>query len=757
MTWLGTVALVMVGGGLAVAAPAYGTAVKTVSYLGYSFQIPVSWPVIRNASGGVSCVRFDQHAVYLGKVGANQDCPSWLFGTTEAVLIEPGPARAARGSVENPVARQIDARAPGLALTATFGTDPAVIYQILASAGLPSPSVVRPDPLPVAGGAGAAATAGSAGLAGAAVTAATRLGTGRAAAMSLTSPTPVRSPSLPITVTNYLGLGFDACAAPSTAYMNAWLRASPYRAIGIYIGGSDRACAQPNLSPAWIRQQARNGWHFLPLYVGPQAAYGELKNPAAQAPAAAADAVQQAQQLGFGPATPIYYDMEAYSPNARTLALGFLSAWTNALHKLGYSSGVYSSSASGIADLAANYSGNAYAMPDVIYDALWNGVANTADSRLKAGQWANHQRVHQYVGNVTQTYGGDSINVDKDYLDVQLRQVGGSAQASQAIALASGAAYVFFRGAKREIYLARYQPGSGWASAVATGSIAASIPAVVWTGSAIDLFYTDTSGYLWQDQYSTSGSLIDRTRLTMMGRLGSAPAAVAAPGGAIDVFWKGSADRHLWHGQYLPGTGWAGPQDLGGALSSPPAPVISAAGSTDVFFEGTDRELWYASRGLSGSWSAPVSLGMGPLGGPPLATAQSDGAIQVYWHGSADSHLWQAYYQPGSGWRGPVGLGGSLSSGPAPLTAGGTVSVFWRGPGNQLNVLSHQPGATWGSGGWEGPVTVTSSKLSSRTPFGAVGPAGDAGWAFYLDTAGRLWATSQGTSGGWTTPVRIGT
>ena len=38
----------------------------------------------------------------------------------------------------------------------------------------------------------------------------------------------------------FAGLAFDACAAPSNAEMAAWKAHSPYRAIGIYIGGIHR-------------------------------------------------------------------------------------------------------------------------------------------------------------------------------------------------------------------------------------------------------------------------------------------------------------------------------------------------------------------------------------------------------------------------------------------------------------------------------------------------------------------------------------
>src|SRR5262249_17840897 len=56
----------------------------------------------------------------------------------------------------------------------------------------------------------------------------------------------------------YTGLGFDACAAPSQAAMDAWL-GSPFRAIGVYIGGVHRACAQPNLTPGWVGTQVSKG------------------------------------------------------------------------------------------------------------------------------------------------------------------------------------------------------------------------------------------------------------------------------------------------------------------------------------------------------------------------------------------------------------------------------------------------------------------------------------------------------------------
>jgi hypothetical protein len=366
---------------------------RAVDYRGYHFQVPAVWPVVNDSASGRGCVRFDQHAVYLGTPSSDQFCPSWLIGTTESMLIAPGPANGARSSTENSVSRQIVVQAPGIVITATFDTDPKLIDRILASARLPVPTI---DAVPTLEG-----TA--------------KLDAGQAPG----TPNPMARRPLPASVSSYVGLGFDSCAAPSSQYMRAWWRHSPYRAVGIYIGGADRACAQPNLGRGWVRRQAREGWRFMPLYAGPQAAFGELGYPAREGRSAAIDAVGAARRLGFGPRTPLYYDMEAYSQRSRRAVLKFLSAWTRTLHRLRYRSGVYSSSDSGIVDLARQYGNRHYAMPDFIFDALWNGARSTRDGNLRVREWGRHRRIHQFRGNVTRKYGRDRLNIDIDFLNVR--------------------------------------------------------------------------------------------------------------------------------------------------------------------------------------------------------------------------------------------------------------------------------------------------------------------------------------------------
>jgi hypothetical protein len=221
----------------------------------------------------------------------------------------------------------------------------------------------------------------------------------------------------------FTGLGFDACAAPSRREMSAW-GASPYRAIGVYIGGQNRGCSQPNLTASWVSERVAAGWHPIPTYVGLQAPTSSCGSCAKLSPAAATsqgvaaanDAVEDARAVAIGPGSAIFFDMESYSTggSASSATLNFLTAWTSRLHALGYSSGVYSSGASGIADLAAKLS-SGYLEPDNLWSANWNG-SPASDPYVPAGSWSGH-RIHQYRGGHDETYGGVTIDIDNDYVE----------------------------------------------------------------------------------------------------------------------------------------------------------------------------------------------------------------------------------------------------------------------------------------------------------------------------------------------------
>ncbi|WP_436520900.1 glycoside hydrolase domain-containing protein [Actinoplanes sp. HUAS TT8] len=230
---------------------------------------------------------------------------------------------------------------------------------------------------------------------------------------------------------NFTGSAFDACAAPSSATMATWLKSSPYRAIGIYIGGVSRGCAQPNLTNAWVREQVTRGWHLIPLYVGPQASCTKVSKKtlidnskaAAQGAASASDAVTQAKKLGLTPNSVLIYDMEAYDTTNAACSLAvkqFMGAWTARLHDNGYASGFYSSSGSGIADQVAVYNQGGYARPDYIDFARWDNVVTLRDPLIPTEYWTGRRRMKQYQGGHQETYGGVTINIDNDYVDFRV-------------------------------------------------------------------------------------------------------------------------------------------------------------------------------------------------------------------------------------------------------------------------------------------------------------------------------------------------
>ncbi len=240
---------------------------------------------------------------------------------------------------------------------------------------------------------------------------------------------------------NFTGYGFDQCLAPTQSAMDAWLRSSPFLAVGIYISGDSRACRdQPNLTPAWISTQLRKGWRLLPITLGPQASCTTRDrylqqvriNPSArkgyvkarrQGRAEAEKTVARAAQLGLSSGSTLWYDLEAFNiagRDCRESALSFLSSWTKRLHQLDYVSGVYSSAASGLKmlDDAGATRPDAHTMPDQVWIADWNGRADVGSTYIRSGSWMPHSRVHQYRGGHDETWGGVRINIDSNWLDL---------------------------------------------------------------------------------------------------------------------------------------------------------------------------------------------------------------------------------------------------------------------------------------------------------------------------------------------------
>ncbi|GAA1987525.1 glycoside hydrolase domain-containing protein [Kitasatospora viridis] len=604
--------------GIAQAAPATTTD-KAVNYLGYTFRVPANWPVVSLAAHPDTCVRYDQHAVYLGTPGADQACPAHVGDRTEALLVEPVGSAADPSTVDQAVAHQFLATGKRARVTGTYGTDKAVVQRILAGAGLP----------------------------GATAPAAHQTAVGKAAAEQSATVRPAAA--MDGNTAAYTGYGFDTCAAPSSSTMSSWLTNSPYRAVGIYIGGANRGCSQPNLTASWVQQQASAGWHFMPLYVGLQAS--AISSPGTDGAAAADDAIAQAQSLGFGQGTPLYYDMEQYAPGYSSNVLGFLAAWTNELHAKGYKSAVYSSSSSGIKDLAANLN-TGYNEPDVVFDANWNNTADTNDSVLPAGAWSNHQRVHQYSGNATQTYGGVTLGVDQDYLDVAVT----TSPWANTVHLVNATPDGGLNNAE-----GNYTAGvwTGWSNLGASGVKAVTSAA---TGSVNRVFILGGDNNI----YENDGNYASGTWSGWRQLIGApqATAITASASGDTVHLDAVEADGHVYNSDGNFDTGqWNGWSSLGGANMVRIASATTANNVNHIFAIDTSNQLWeidgnYAA-GTWNTWSNSANF----KGTDVTASAGGDtvhlGAIGTdgNWYnndGNFDTGSWQGWSNGGTDGAGPL-------------------------------------------------------------------------------------------------------
>jgi uncharacterized protein YraI len=230
--------------------------------------------------------------------------------------------------------------------------------------------------------------------------------------------------------TRYSGLAFDTCTAPPLSAIRAW-NASPYRAVGVYIGGVNRTCAQPQLTASWVASVAALKWRLLPIYKGLQPPCGgkptdaKISSVAAtarsQGTAAAADAIAKARALGMQPGSAFYNDIEHYTQTdstCRTAVLSYVSAWTKELHRLGYVSGVYMNLNLGAKQLSDVYTSTVYARPDALWIARFDGVDSLKGwTGIADSKWAVHQRGKQFRGSHNETYGGVTLNIDTNRLD----------------------------------------------------------------------------------------------------------------------------------------------------------------------------------------------------------------------------------------------------------------------------------------------------------------------------------------------------
>jgi hypothetical protein len=373
---------------------------RTVEYRGARIPVPAGWEVHWLDRDPARCVRLDRPAIYLGRPGAQPDCPAHLIGGAETVHVEPlggasasaqrrrGPVRADR--LANEVVRpnddhtfRLDLPVAGVSISASYGADPLALQSAVRAIRLSSSW--RPE----------------------------------------ASAERRATPAVRIDQRRHkwaTGKGFDTCTAPSLGTMAAWRRT--YAISNIYIGGAARGCYQPNLTASWVRSVRRMGYRLIPTYVGLQAPCTRFhsrfttKNAATEGRKAAADAVRRAKALGIPRRKPIYFDIEAYDSRktkCRQAVLAFLHSWSKGLKARHYVSGVYSSAGAAVRDLGW---ATGIMKPKSIWFAHWDGKARTIGSPyLPDTWWQPHKRIKQYRGGHREKHGGVTLDVDSNIVD----------------------------------------------------------------------------------------------------------------------------------------------------------------------------------------------------------------------------------------------------------------------------------------------------------------------------------------------------
>ncbi|MEV7581139.1 DUF1906 domain-containing protein [Streptomyces erythrochromogenes] len=437
---LGAAALLIPG---ATATPAAAEA-QTVDYHGLRLALPADWRVVDLDRNPDACLRLDLPTLYLGHAGTQGECTGRAVAARADTLhLEPldgAPERADIPTVTVESARSLPGAPhrsasnelryallrPGVMATVSYGAAPDAVRRVLGRSRAVPADAAPPAPGPAAPPApGPAAPSAP-----------------RPAAPP--APGPVATPAAnaggakPRTVQEaFRGEGFDTCTAPTQKAMDTWRTASPFGAIGVYIGGPARACAQPRLTADWIRRQAAAGWHLMPIWVGPQpwhnAATGMSADPSeanAQGRTAAEGAVAAARSLGLPPGTLLYNDVENHQDRATWDApvVSYLTAWTVRLHELGYRSAAYVSASAGAKTLSAHHHQAPEAMPDVLWVARWNLSASVGDADMglpaRTTQWAGPRRAHQFRGDHAAGYGGVTLTIDRSWVDVDPSALG---------------------------------------------------------------------------------------------------------------------------------------------------------------------------------------------------------------------------------------------------------------------------------------------------------------------------------------------
>jgi Domain of unknown function (DUF1906) len=704
------------------AAPAPPPGWKSVHYGPVSVSVPASWPVI-NLTGTNQCELLNTNAVYLGTQSPDAACPARAFGKSGSVDIQalasasgafrartPTTINGQRASVDpqSNVSHTMEAAFPqaNALVSVSFGngtstgTSESTASRIEGSITTTSGTLATPT-RSITGPGHRTVDQTSTGL----LTSFDR---------GVTDSTQAVAPTI--------GYGFDTCTAPSLADMDAWL-SSPYRTVGVYIGGANEACAQPNLTPAWVSDVEDQGWSLIPIYVGLQApcveqsglASIDSSDASAEGTAAAEDAATDAQGVGLAKGSPIFFDMEAYGDGCSSTVTTFLSSWNYELGLLGYTSGIYEST-SNVGDLV----NDPPAQPDILWFAQWDDIATTSNAYVPSYLWTDNQRIKQYEGGHVESYDGVALDIDSDYVDAVLdgptTSAGPGSQSSSVVDDPQAEQIqVYGIGGNRAVYEKVYSYVSnqwvGWIDL--GGDVTSGNPVAVYDAQVAQLqvYVVGPSSAVWEDVYSY---LSDR---------------------------------------------WSGWYEVGGEVvrGNPQVIDIPETQQVQVYVVGPGyavyQDVYSYTAGRWSGWSGPG--GWVVSGSPNIVYDPLTDEVQVYVVGPSSS-VWEAVYDVGSNqWSSWYDLGGEVTSG-VPDTfydaEANEVQVYVVGPGNAVyqDIFSYTAGQ-WS--GWSGP----GGWVTGGSPSVVYDPDVNQAQVYVVGPSSSVWEAVFGTtSGQWSSWYDLG-
>ena len=396
--------------------------------------------------------------------------------------------------------------------------------------------------------------------------------------------------------------------------------------------------------------------------------------------------------------------------------------------------------------------------------------------------WTDHQRIHQYRGGHLETYGGATIDIDNDQLNVDLG--GGVAAVKHTgyrIAVAinhNGTAEWFARSAASALAHAWQQPPGAltWSAVHTVGEsptgIVSNPAAVAQADGRLTVFARNSAGRIehgWQqagfpNDWEWAKPL---ARSPLPAKAGADPAALLMPGHTVAVFLTAKGGSVLMTHQRRPNGNfrWVPWHNIGGSCAGTPAPVADSGRGVDVFCVTTAGTV--AVTHWSGSaWSGWITLAGSPanLRGVPAVVVDGSGQIELFAAtragGLADA--WLSGQNGATGiwtWGAPLagagaGAGASTTITGTPAAAtwpAGSVIVYARLATGQVGVIRHNGGS--GSAPWSGWSSIGAPPGGKviGSPVGWLNSSGAAGVAV-LDGKLNLAVASDSGSGwsGWT-------